>query len=57
MQYVGISTYQFIPYYASVIHKHTHTRILKPFEDSKPTGLVASDDEVMLNVLGCRLTY
>ena len=24
-------------YYASVIHKHTH--ILKPFEDSEPTGL------------------
>ena len=22
-----------------VIHKHTHTRILKPFEDSEPTGL------------------
>ena len=21
------------------IHKHTHTRILKPFEDSEPTGL------------------
>ena len=32
-------TYQFIPYYASAIHKHTHTRILKPFEDSEPTGL------------------
>ena len=31
--------YQFIPYYASAIHKHTHTRILKPFEDSEPTGL------------------
>ena len=39
MHYAGISTYQFIPYYASAIHKHTHTRILKPFEDSKPTGL------------------
>ena len=39
MHYVGISTYQFIPYYASAIHKHTHTRILKPFEDSEPTGL------------------
>ena len=39
MQYVGISTYQFIPYYASAIHAHTHTRILKPFEDSEPTGL------------------
>jgi len=26
-------------YYASAIHKHKHTRILKPFEDSKPTGL------------------
>ena len=28
---------QFILYYASAIHKHT--RILKPFEDSKLTGL------------------
>ena len=27
--------------YASAIHKHTHTRILKPFEDSEPTGLKA----------------
>ena len=25
--------------YASIIHKHTHTRILKLFEDSEPTGL------------------
>ena len=24
MHYVGISTYQFIPYYASAVHKHTH---------------------------------
>ena len=39
MQYVGISTYQFILYYASIIHKHTHTSFLKPFEDSEPTGL------------------
>ena len=39
MHYVGISTYQFSPYYAGAIHKHTHTRILKPFEDSEPTGL------------------
>ena len=39
MHYVGISTYQFIPYYASAIHKHTHTPILKPSEDSEPTGL------------------
>ena len=31
-------TYQFIPCYANAIHK-PHTRILKPFEDSKPTGL------------------
>ena len=41
MHYIGISTYQFIPCYASAIHKHTHTRILKPFEDSLPTGLKA----------------
>ena len=39
MQYVGISTYQFITYYASVIHMHTHSCILKPFEDSELTGL------------------
>ena len=39
MHYVGISTYQFIPYYASAIHKHTHTPIPKPSEDSEPTGL------------------
>ena len=31
--------HQFIPYYAGAIHKHTHTHILKPFEDSEPTGL------------------
>ena len=39
MHYVGTSTYQFIPYYASAIHKPTHTHILKPFEDSEPMGL------------------
>ena len=39
MHYVGISTYQFVPYYASAVHKHTHTRNLKPFEDSELTGL------------------
>ena len=39
MQYDGISTYQSMPYYASAIHNHTHTRILKPVEDSEPTGL------------------
>ena len=31
--------HQFILYYTSAIHKHTHTCILKPFEDSEPTGL------------------
>ena len=39
MQHVGISTYQFILCYASTIHKHMCTRILRPFEDSEPTGL------------------
>ena len=39
MHYVGIFTYQFILYYVSAIHKHTHTPILKPPEDSEPTGL------------------
>jgi len=39
MYYVGISTYQFILYYASAINKHSHAHILKPFEDSETTGL------------------
>ena len=39
VHYIGISTYQFIPYYAIAVHKHSHTRILKPFEDSEPLGL------------------
>ena len=39
MHYVGIPTYQFILYSASATHKHSHTRILKPFEDSEQTGL------------------
>ena len=30
---------QFILYYASAVHKHTHTYTLKPFQDSEPTGL------------------
>ena len=34
-----ISTYQFIPCNASAINKLTHTRILKHFDDSEPTGL------------------
>ena len=38
MHYIGISTYQFLPYYASAIHKHTRTCIFKLFEDSEPTG-------------------
>ena len=37
MHYVGISTYHFIPYYASATQ--AHTRNLKPFKDSEPTGL------------------
>ena len=39
MHYAGISTYQFISYSASAIHKHMPTRILKPSEDGEPTGL------------------
>ena len=39
MHYVGIFTYPFIPYYASAIHKHSHTYIIKPFVDSEPMGL------------------
>ena len=33
------------PDYASAIHKHTHTLILKPFEDSEPTGLKVNTAE------------
>ena len=39
MHYVGISTHEFIPYYASAIHKYKHACILKPFEDSEQMGL------------------
>ena len=39
MHCIGIFTYQFIQYYAGAIRKHTHTCILKPFEDSELTGL------------------
>ena len=39
MHYDGISTYHFIPHHACATQKHTLTRILKPFEDSEPTGL------------------
>ena len=39
MHHVGKSICQLIPYYASAIHKHKHTRILKPFEDSELMGL------------------
>ena len=56
MQYIGISTKQFIPYYASIIHKHTHTHththIFIPFEDSEPTGLKV-DIAVRQSVLEC----
>lgn len=39
MEYVSISTYQFIMYCDNAVHKHTHARILKPFEDGKPTEI------------------
>ena len=49
MHDTGISTYQFIPYYASSIHKHTRilksmdlytcSSMIKLFEDSEPTGI------------------
>ena len=42
MHYVGISTYQFIPYYASA----THTRILKPFAGSDTKGLKVDIEEL-----------
>ena len=42
MHYIGISTYQFFPYYACVhTQAHTHKCILIPFEDSEPKGLKA----------------
>ena len=50
MHNVGIST-EFIPYCASAIHKHTHKRILKPFEDSEPTGLKV-DTDIFFSGLG-----
>ena len=46
MHYVGKSICQFIPYYASAVHKHVHTRILKPFENSEPTGLKVDVAEI-----------
>ena len=39
MQHVDISAYQFMLCYASAMHKHTRTHILKPFEDSELTEL------------------
>ena len=44
MHYVGISRYQFIPYYASAMYTSTH--ILKPFEDCETTGLNVDIAEV-----------
>ena len=35
MHYVGMSTYQFIPYHANAVHQQTHI----PFEDSEPMEL------------------
>ena len=58
MHDVGISTYQFISYYASAIctqaHTHTQTRILKPFEDGEPTGLkvdIAEEEEEEIQMI------
>ena len=39
MHYVVKRTYQFIPYYAIAIHKHTRTWNFKPLEDSHLKGL------------------
>ena len=50
MNYVGISTYHFISYYASATHKLTLTRILEPLEDSEPTGL-------KVNIAACVRVY
>ena len=33
------------------IHKHTHTRILRPFEDIESTGLKQNKSETKQNVL------
>ena len=50
-----------MPYYASAMHKHTHARILKPFEDSELMGLevdIAGYKELMLIYLhiACQTT-
>ena len=47
MHYGGVSTHQFLLYYAGVIHKHTH--ILRPFEDSEPTVLKVDLPEFLDN--------
>ena len=44
--------HQFILYYTSALHKHTHARILKPFEDSEPVGLKVNIAEVV-----CSFSY
>ena len=49
-------SYEFIPCYASAVHKHMHTHILKPFEDSELTGLqvdIASYDKQTLKFKYC----
>ena len=54
MQYVGISTNEFLSYSTSVIHKHTQTHILKPFVDSERTGLkvdIACTPEFVTDVI------
>ena len=53
-----IMSYEFIPCYASAVHKHmhTHTHILKPLEDSELTGLqvdIASYDKQTLKFKYC----
>ena len=45
--YAGISAYQFILYYTQA---RTHTRILKPYEDSKLTG-------VKVNIAGLMCSF
>ena len=49
MHYVGISIYISVHFVLSAMpaytHKHMHTRILIPFEDSELTGLIVGITE------------
>ena len=57
MHYIGISTYQFIPYYASAIPKHTY---IHPQTISEPVGLKVDTTEIItdqVKLTMCMETY